>query len=391
MQRILLGLVSLSLVSCASSPSPAPSAPPPAYGQPQPNAPYYGPQAPYPQPQNGSPPYPQAQYPQPPYPQAQYPQPQYPQAQAPQPPYPQAQYPQAPYPQPQAPASQAPQPQAPPPATTGRPLLGPLVGAAAWQAEVRAVLAEQITTLSAQNQARVRGIPLVFDPNPFEVNAFAGCDDKGSPYLAGTEGLLEAVDAISQTHATDEMFGTRTYEQYTATVIPRLAQSDKASAALPVGIIPANLLFNMARVSRAHELFDDLVAFTFGHELAHHYLGHTGCANGQSPGVAALANLGNLITNIAPGFNQPNEVAADSAGMIDTLDTGLARSHGSPPLYRWSENGAMSLLDFFGRLERAVGLTPLNPIGFLQSHPSSAFRAPIVQAVARTWYLQHPG
>jgi len=50
----------------------------------------------------------------------------------------------------------------------------------------------------------------------------------------------------------------------------------------------------------------------------------------------------------------------------------------------------LGLLDFFSRLERAAG--PQNPfIGILRSHPNPSLRIFGVQAVARTWYLQHPG
>jgi hypothetical protein len=363
----LLSLVGCSLLatlaSCATS-KPAP-APQPTYAPPvaQPYPGYY-PQ----QPQYGPPaasPYPQAQQ-----------QPQYP---APQP-YPQ----QGPY----APAPTASPAPAPQPAPSARPLLAPLMGAAAWQAEVRNVLAEQIANLSPANQARVRGIPLVFEPSPYEINAYAGCNESGSPFLAGTEGLLEAVDAIAQTRATDDLYGTKTYEQYASTVIPRLAQSDKASAALPPGIIPLNVAANPQRLSHAHEWFDDIVAFTFGHELGHHYLGHTGCANGQPmTGSANLANLGLIITTVIPGLNQFMEVDADRAGVLNSLDTGRARR----PAYRWSEAGGMALLDFFARLERANGISALNPIGFLRTHPYPTFREPLIQVTANAWYSQHPG
>ncbi len=71
------------------------------------------------------------------------------------------------------------------------------------------------------------------------------------------------------------------------------------------------------RISRAHEMFDEIAAFTFGHELAHHYWGHTGCANGQASGFGpALEQLGRIVTNLGTVFNQPNEIAADSAGCI---------------------------------------------------------------------------
>ena len=328
---------------------------------------------------NTSSPQQQAQYPQP-YPPGQYPPGQYPPGQ-----YPPGQAPPG-YPQPQPSATQ-PQPQ-PQPTAPARPLLPPLSGAAAWQQEVRNVLVELVNNLSAANQAKVRGIPLVFDQNPNEVNAFAGCDDQGAPFIAGTEGLLEAVDAMSQTRATDELFRTQTYEAYLQYVAPRLVQKGGSSAALPGGIVPNQYWADPARLSRAHEIFDEIIAFTFGHELGHHYLGHTGCANGQASGGPNPAQIGQLFTRVLPGLNQPNEAAADVAGAINTLDAGRARASVG---YRWTEAGGLTLLDFFGRLERAAGISPLNPIGFLQSHPNPALRIPIVQTTAATWRMQHPG
>jgi hypothetical protein len=291
----------------------------------------------------------------------------------------------APAPAPVAPPPVAvPPPMAPAPAQA-RPLLAPLIGPVAWQVEARAVARELVARLSPTNAARVAAIPLVFDPNPNEVNAFAGCDDSGAPFVAGTEGLLEAIDAMAQTKATDELFGTQTYEAYMAVVAPRLVTKDGGSAMLPVGVIPPQLLLDARRASRAHEIFDEVVAFTFGHELSHHYLGHTGCANGAPAGPGpAIAQLGQLATSVLPGLNQPNEVAADTSGCINMLDTGLARS---AVAYRWTEEGALWLLDFFARLERASGASPW--LGFLRTHPNPGLRIPVVQGVAATWRFQH--
>lgn len=286
-------------------------------------------------------------------------------------------------PVPQQPVPNVPQPQ------VQRPLLAPLVGAAAQQQEVRSILAELINALSQQNQSLVRGIPMSFDPT-VEVNAYAGCDDQGQPFLAGTAGILEAVDAISQTKATDELFGTQTYNAYTNAVLPSMVKTQGARAALPAGIIPAQYQNDARRWSRAHEIFDDVMAFTFGHELAHHYLGHTGCAKGQPLGPGPdPTKLGRLLS-VIPTFNQFNEAAADSAGCIDALDAGRARR----PQYEWSDYGGVTLLDYFARLDTAAGggglLGLLNPVAFLRTHPNPLARIPIVQGVARTWRQQHP-
>jgi len=341
------------------------SAPPPRAAQASPP-----PSAPYAYPTSYAPP---GAYPPPAAPQPYGP---------PAPPPPQAPYgPAAP---PTAPVAAPPTAPAPTPAPT-RPLLGPLVGAAAWQAEARAVARELVGNLSPVNQSRVASIPLVFDPSTSEVNAFAGCDDGGAPFVAGTEGLLEAIDAIAQTKACDEMFGTQTYETYIGIVAPRLVGKDGASALLPLGVIAPAQWLDPRRISRAHEIFDEIVAFTFGHELSHHYLGHTGCAAGQAGGLGpAIAQLGLLATSILPAVNQPNEAAADMSGCVNVLDTGRARA---PAAYRFTEQGGLWLLDFFARLDRASGSNPL--LGFLRTHPNPGLRIPLVQSTAAAWRLQH--
>jgi Zn-dependent protease with chaperone function len=267
-------------------------------------------------------------------------------------------------------------------------LLGPLIGSAAWQAEVRAVAKELVANLSAQYQPRVATVPIVFDPNPNDVNAFAACNDSGAPYVAATEGLLEAIDAISQTRATDELFGTQTYQTYANTVAPRIVSKGGGSALLPAGIISPAYWADPRRISRAHEIFDETVAFTFGHELSHHYLGHTGCAMQQASSVEqAFAALGQVLTSgPMPMTNQPNEMLADNYGCRNTLDTGLARG---ATAYRWKESGGLLLLDFFEHLSRASGAGLF--VSILLSHPDPAIRIPMVQGAAASWRLQHPG
>jgi hypothetical protein len=256
-----------------------------------------------------------------------------------------------------------------------------------WQAEVRAVVAELQANLTAEQQKLVAGVPLVFDPNPNDVNAFAGCDDSGAPFVAATEGLLEAIDAMAQTRATDELYSTHTYDDYAHTVLPKLASSTSASAALPPNIIPLQYWADLRRVSRAHEVFDEIVAFTFGHELAHHYRGHTGCAHGQPTGIPPEVSkvMRALSSAIAP-INQVNENEADEYGCFDVLATGRARRTSG---LAWTEEGGLWLFDFFSRLDVASGANPL--VGFLRTHPAPGLRIPQVQFWAATWRVQHPG
>ena len=320
--------------------------------------------------------YPQGQYPQGQYPQGQYPQGQYPQGQ-----YPQGQYPQQGYPQyPNQPQN----PQYPnvPQQPVQKPILAPLVGSGMMQQEVRTILADLVGVLPPESQSRVRGIPLMFDPT-LEVNAFAGCES-GTAFMAATEGFVQAADAIGQTKATDEMFNTRTYDAYTARVLPDLVRNEKASPALPMGIIAPQYLLDARRASRAREIFQDVVAFTFGHELAHHYLGHTGCANGVPSG--AIPNAGRVLSNVIPIWSQLTESSADAAGATNTLDAGYKRR----PQFRWSERGGHLLFDFFARLEAAAGGGLLNPMNLLRSHPFPTLRPAWMQPTVQGWYQRHP-
>ena len=157
---------------------------------------------------------------------------------------------------------------------------------------------------------------------------------------------------------------------------------------LPGGIVPPQYWSDPNRITRAHQIFDEMVGFTFGHELSHHYLGHTGCAHGQPAGVPPLVSqLGRILSNAVNIFNQPNEIAADSAGCVNVLDAGRARASRA---YRWNEEGGLWLLDFFARMQGAAGANAVY-VEFLSTHPDPGLRVPIVQSVAATWRLQHPG
>ena len=261
------------------------------------------------------------------------------------------------------------------------PLLAPLA-TSAMHGEVRSVLDELIAHLPPPQASRVKSIPLKIDPGPTEINAYAGCDAQHKPFLAGTEGLLHAIFAIAETKACDEIDGQRSYEAYMSAIVPVLTAQTPGSPQLPQNVVPAQCIIDPRVLSRARENFDDIVAFTFGHELAHHYLGHTGCAINDSPFTQGLATVEHLSQQLVPAFNQPNEIAADSAGLYNVMDTGRARA----PRFEWSEKGGLMLLDFFARLEGS-GATG---IAFTRSHPPSTTREGWVRTTATTWRLLHP-
>lgn len=238
------------------------------------------------------------------------------------------------------------------------------------------ILNELVASLPSGSQSKVSGIPLAFEAGPV-VNAYAGCQ-QGRSFMALTEGIIEVSAFGARYRANDELFGGNRLEQYAKMV----AQSAKAKGPLArpgVGFVDPVQDTDNRKVSRQNVLFDAEIAFVLGHELAHHYLGHTGCANGAPAGIT-LGDLGRVLSNTVPVFNQPNEIGADMAGTYNLLALGARRPAGS----QINEAGAMLTLNFF--LAMRSGLSPADILfAFEASHPHPSLRMPIVQQAANTW------
>ncbi len=329
--------------------------------------------------------YPQGQYPQGQYPQGQYPQGQYPQGQYPQGQYPQGQYPQGQYPQGQYPQGQ---PTTPAPQPAAVPLAAPPLGSydvygsmtgAFIRSEAKVVLDELVAALPDSARAKVMGIPLVVIEDPKEVNAFAGCDKSGKAYMGITVPLLLMESGGSEARAFDELNGTNRYDQYIGEVANKV-RSGQAVPALPPGSLPLPQALDTRKLARQKFLLDQQIAFVMGHELAHHYRGHTGCANGVSGGVTG-EDVARVLSGAVPLFNQPIEIEADMYGMNNVLDAGARRQGGT-----WTEEGATLTLGFFSRLE-SFGIEAAL-LGFLRTHPSPQIRLPVVQQTAANWRRQ---
>jgi hypothetical protein len=242
------------------------------------------------------------------------------------------------------------------------------------RARAQVVLNELVSALPPAAQAKVAGVPFRAETKVGEVNAYAGCNEQHMPFMAITDGLLQTEAYMAQLRATDEVFGTRKLDAY-LTAYARDTKPDQPIIRPDPSLIDPAQHVDPRKIARQHQLFEEQVAFVLGHELGHHYLGHTGCANGQS-GDRAI-NVGDLFrfgNKVLPVTNQYNEVAADSAGIDDVIAAG-ARRQG----YHWTEGGALLTLYFFSQLER-LSLATM----FLSSHPNPAYRVrPIQQEAAR--------
>ena len=239
-----------------------------------------------------------------------------------------------------------------------------------------AVLAELSAALPANQRSMIAAVPLVVDDTPGEVNAFAACTKNGA-LMAITDGLLEISAQMARAKATDELFGTAKLQEYVKLVSQH--QQPKQPIVRPaLGFFEPSQDGDGRKVARQHDLLDEQLAFILGHELAHHYLQHTGCVGPQSASVTP-ADIGRLLSNAVPVFNQPNELAADTQGVTSLLNAGRARAG-----QRWNEEGAMLTLNFF------VALMQMDPadrvlFAFQGSHPPPELRIPIVQQTANQW------
>jgi hypothetical protein len=205
------------------------------------------------------------------------------------------------------------------------------------------------------------------------VNAFAACSN-GKAAMAITDGLLDISAHLAQAKATDEIFGTQKLDPY----ITMIAQNQRPGQPIvhpAPGFFDPQQQIDGRKVARQHQLLEEQLAFILGHELGHHYLGHLPCT---AQGGLNTAELGAVLSNVVPGFNQPNELAADVAGTNNLLTAGKRRTAN-----QFTEGGALLTMTFFSGLDR---LTPNDIIfGFERSHPPPQLRSPVISQTAATW------
>lgn len=246
------------------------------------------------------------------------------------------------------------------------------------QGTAGSVMRALIEALPADRKAKVQGVPFVAKSTVGEINAFAACDEQHMPLMAITDGLLQVEAYIAQFQATDEIFGTQKLDGYLQ-IFAAQQKPRRPIVEPPMGFVDPAQNADARKVARQHQLFEEQLAFVLGHELAHHHLGHTGCANGQS-GERAV-NVGDplrMLSRVVPITNHAVEGYADWAGTNNLLDAGKRRQ-GRP----WNEEGAYLTLKFFAKLE------PLNLealVGsILNSHPNPGFRVVGVKQAADRW------
>lgn len=233
------------------------------------------------------------------------------------------------------------------------------------EAHARSVLDELVRALPADKRALVAGYDLVFDNALGDVNAYATCAE-GAPQVAVSDGLLLISAHLAMSTATDERWQTEKRSEYLDWV------SEHGIAAPPPGFYAPAHHTDREKIARQREIFDEQLAFILGHELAHHYLGHLGCATGRDPLVAA--------TDGVPLFDQASELAADVAAVNNLLTAGHRRAG-----YAWTEDGALLVLSVF-HVRTDLSIKTI-VFAFERTHPLPAVRMPLITTTAELWQV----
>ncbi len=235
------------------------------------------------------------------------------------------------------------------------------------------VVGELIGNLDATTQGRVRNIPIVYDPNVSEVNAFASCTQSGKAAVTVTNGLELVTAHLAEAQAVNDVFGTRHVDDYIK-FVAQYQKQGQPMLAPPVGLYTPAQLADARKQSREQQVFDEELAFVLGHELAHHYLNHLPCTS-----ILPLnaAEVGQVVTSTVPMFTQAYETAADVAGINNVLRTGAQR-HG----YHFTEGGALLMMRFFAGLDQA---SPIGIFTFERTHPPPSVREPIILTAAQVF------
>jgi Zn-dependent protease with chaperone function len=213
---------------------------------------------------------------------------------------------------------------------------------------------------------RRRRVRLVIENMHDDVNAYATCTANGEPMVAVTETLLVVGAHVAMSRATDERFETdrlRALARHLATHrgMPGPAFYDAAMHA------------DGRKLARQRQLYEEMLAYVLGHELAHHRLGQLRCENG-----GVVIGVGHIAARAIPLFSQAAETAADVAAIKYVLEAGRRRAG-----YGWGEEGALALLEFVGRRDATSVGDAL--ASFLHSHPLPAVRIGLVTFTAELW------
>ena len=224
---------------------------------------------------------------------------------------------------------------------------------------VESTLKELVAALPADQRQAFKDVRLEISDRAGEVNAFAMCDGE-QPVVGISDGLIMIAARLASSKAIDEIMATDETRELMRKVTTPEGPPKKTRYDL-----------DRDKLGRQHMWFVEQIAFALGHELAHHHLGHLGCASRDMDGP-------DIIGQLLPIFDQAKELEAD-AGAVRNVLAVRKDKHG----YEWSENGAILVLQMI-KAQRELTAREII-FAFEQTHPLPEVRIPVVITTAEVW------
>ena len=276
-------------------------------------------------------------------------------------------------------------------ATQSRPLLGPLVGSLMWQAEAHAVVARARGEPDRRAAAgSSTGIPLVFDPRTrTRSTPSRAATTRARRSSPGPRGCSRRSTPSRRRSATDELFGTRTYDAYTQAVLPQLvsSQDGERDAAARTSSRSSTWPIRAACPARTRCSTRSWPSPSATSSRTTTWATRDARTGNRRASRRSARTCGGWRRRPSRGSTSANEAEADHWRLLRRAGDGRARAATG---LRWTEEGGLWLFDFFARLDGAAGANPWC-VGFLRTHPAPALRIPVVQADATCVALPAPG
>jgi hypothetical protein len=240
-----------------------------------------------------------------------------------------------------------------------------------------------VDRLPTEARRRLTGIYVAFDPSLTDVGSMAACDDDGDYVVVISDALLGLADFVAQAEATDEVFWTHKRDEY-ATFLAESQRPGTRALPPPPGFFDAAQAQSARKVDVASTRFNEIVAGTVAHELAHLLQGDLVCPNPTATHERGddewtHEERDHAFTVAEKLYTPPRVLAADCAGIDRVLDAGM------------TEQGELAWLSTLDRIERTgrERADRPTPSTYLRLHEACGVRADVVRAAANQWRQLH--
>lgn len=218
----------------------------------------------------------------------------------------------------------------------------------------QSVLRKLVSALAKNDQRRLAGIYVAFDPTMSDPLAQVACDDDGDYVIVLSDAILRSIAHVARAASQDGATGARKLDEYAA-FVSRTQIAGRRIVPPPPGFFEAD-----EPVVAYEDRFGGALAFVLARELAHFRAGDLVC-----PHPTATKESGDDVWSIAEQRHAARIALSVYPGQqVDRDAEATERLLGSG----YTEKGAIALLRFFGALGR------FDP-SYTVHHPGSSVRA----------------